>query len=415
MTNKKKETASKLNKSLFFIKGVQNKPHFKQLFIFIFFIVIMGTYVLASTVISDTSITTPKINSVVYVEAGNAADIQTKLDSCTDCMIRIPKGIYEIDVPLNFSAGQSIIGDGPNSTIITPSGSWSGDYMIGPETPNAEQEYVRIQGMKFDCDGGVNDGVLFNNTKRSIIEDVWAKKCIVNNFHIGDNSYTARLEKIRSSSSDGNGILIEDNEVTISNAKIGDAIGINITQKPGLSVSGIINNVAIINSHIEGGTTIGVWINNADDVDLKNNRYEGYPDCVTVTSEASAIRIFGGRFDGCSGNNLVDGTDREVLWQRDNKFDAMFIQNDLVFIGDSGANIEHNREIDLFPWGQVSKGLRITNDTDVVIEANGDGTLRINDIVWIGDGVSQSNLVMTSPDGTEYTCVVADGGAFSCS
>lgn len=54
MENKRPNKKSRFS---LFIKGVQNKPHFKQLFIFIFAIVIMGTYVLASTVISDTGIT----------------------------------------------------------------------------------------------------------------------------------------------------------------------------------------------------------------------------------------------------------------------------------------------------------------------------------------------------------------------
>ncbi len=34
--------------------------------------------------------------------------------------------------------------------------------------------------------------------------------------------------------------------------------------------------------------------------------------------------------------------------------------------------------------------------------------------IKVGTGVSQQNITMTSPDGTEYDCSVANGGAFSC-
>jgi hypothetical protein len=79
---KKKEKTAKLSKNSNFIKGVQNKPYFKQLFIFIFAIVIMGTYVIASTVISDTGINSPlgtytNISSVKAFFGSSSSNIQT--------------------------------------------------------------------------------------------------------------------------------------------------------------------------------------------------------------------------------------------------------------------------------------------------------------------------------------------------
>lgn len=38
----------------------------------------------------------------------------------------------------------------------------------------------------------------------------------------------------------------------------------------------------------------------------------------------------------------------------------------------------------------------------------------INQSLQIGDGQTQKNLTLTSPNGSEYSCGVADGGTFSC-
>lgn len=49
------------------------------------------------------------------------------------------------------------------------------------------------------------------------------------------------------------------------------------------------------------------------------------------------------------------------------------------------------------------------------LDVGGENISNADTDIQIGDGTAQVGIVMTSPDGTEYTCTVADGGAFSCS
>lgn len=68
------------------------------------------------------------------------------------------------------------------------------------------------------------------------------------------------------------------------------------------------------------------------------------------------------------------------------------------------------------PWGNV--GINVSTPTStlhVVGTANITSTANINGKLTMGTGASQINLTMTSPDGTEYNCGVANGGTFSCS
>ena len=62
----------------------------------------------------------------------------------------------------------------------------------------------------------------------------------------------------------------------------------------------------------------------------------------------------------------------------------------------------------------VDGWLRITGSLEVTGDLNVTGTATITNVT-VGDGISQHNITMTSPDGTEYSCGVADGGAFTCS
>jgi len=65
-----------------------------------------------------------------------------------------------------------------------------------------------------------------------------------------------------------------------------------------------------------------------------------------------------------------------------------------------------------------------TNTGDIILKARNSTNSQITRLtvnagdgqpsIQIGDGTSQTNITLTSPDGTEYNCGVANGGVFSC-
>ena len=58
------------------------------------------------------------------------------------------------------------------------------------------------------------------------------------------------------------------------------------------------------------------------------------------------------------------------------------------------------------------------NDAVMTFQTGGNvgiGTTNPETLLQIGNGQAQQNITMTSPDGTNYSCGVANGGTFSCS
>lgn len=83
-------------------------------------LIIFGGASYALTVINDQTITSPQVNSILYVQAGNASDIQAKIDLCSPdgCLVIIPPGSYLQTSDITIKSNLTIQGSGYGTVII---------------------------------------------------------------------------------------------------------------------------------------------------------------------------------------------------------------------------------------------------------------------------------------------------------
>lgn len=85
-----------------------------------------------------------------------------------------------------------------------------------------------------------------------------------------------------------------------------------------------------------------------------------------------------------------------------------------IVLSGGGANIESDVEIDLFPTGQTSQGLRTTlSGGDIVVSALGGTDLKFDDNIFLNSGkniVSASQITMYPDDQSTYGIRITDTG-----
>lgn len=136
------------------------------------------------------TVTAENVNGVYYVQAGNATDIQTKINLCSSggCNIILPKGIYELDDTLNI----------PYQGIVI-----KGQY-FGGQKYNYDEAVTLIPSSSFDSSNN-----LINITGyRSGLENLY----IEGNYSANDGVYLAGganyIKYSHVSSFNNNGITI---------------------------------------------------------------------------------------------------------------------------------------------------------------------------------------------------------------
>lgn len=83
---------------------------------------VLSVTVYAATVISDTQITTPIVNTILYVEAGNAGDIQAKINQANNGdKIILPDGFYNIENTIVINKSITFEGTTQPSFRVSPS------------------------------------------------------------------------------------------------------------------------------------------------------------------------------------------------------------------------------------------------------------------------------------------------------
>lgn len=130
---------------------------------------------------------------------------------------------------------------------------------------------------------------------------------------------------------------------------------------------------------IEGNTVIDVYPNNQATFAL------------SITNKSDGIKIY-----SSGGDNI-------------------YVGDDLYFDSDA-YDIRHSGNMDIFPDGQTTIGLSIDQDgSNLILNGLGTSNIQFQDKIQIGLGIAQTNITLTSPDGTEFTCGVNNSGTLSCS
>ncbi len=109
-----------------------------------------GTIITDTTVTTDsgtyTNITADRINEVLYVDAGNADDIQVKIDMCPSlgCKIIIPSGTYEFTDRITMADNIHLEGAGESTILNFDSGT---EYITAEPSTN----YLKISNLRINA------------------------------------------------------------------------------------------------------------------------------------------------------------------------------------------------------------------------------------------------------------------------
>lgn len=125
---------------------------------------------------NDYSLT--KFNEEYFVEAGNAADIQTKINLCSsgNCKVNIPAGTYALSSPIRLSqSGIQLSGAGAKATLLTvgtnETGIIIGDKSVGYNAVGTVKD-LKISTAAACAIGDSQIGLFINYSKFNIIHDV---------------------------------------------------------------------------------------------------------------------------------------------------------------------------------------------------------------------------------------------------
>jgi parallel beta-helix repeat protein len=121
------------------------------------------TIAIATTVINENEVSTPSVSSdnisnILYVEPGNAADIQTKIDLCpsSGCKVIIPPGDYEISNTIQIPDDVTLQGSGIMTTIRLADNA--NVDMINNSNQETEQWNIEIRDLTLDGNRANNVG-----------------------------------------------------------------------------------------------------------------------------------------------------------------------------------------------------------------------------------------------------------------
>lgn len=168
-------------------------------------IVLSGTVV---TRITDDIIEVDEMNEILYVDAGNATDIQAKIDSCPSngCIVHIPDGTYTINSEITLPNNITLKGSG-FGTIITGTNT----NLVANEDASGGNDNIHVSDIHLigNRTGTAGYGFYIANVTNSSFQDIWIEKVKQHGFQIADSSDNV-LMNIKSFNNDQDGILMAD-------------------------------------------------------------------------------------------------------------------------------------------------------------------------------------------------------------
>jgi len=396
----------------------------KWLFVFASFI-LLGFSVYATTIISDTEIITPNSltkNSdyVVYHSEGttysinkngdiafsssgeNTSIIQASLDSIgSNAHVYILGDITFDDTIYLNSSNQILEGYG---TINIPDGTG-----ITTGKSSSQVDGQTIKGFTFDGNSTViRVGSALNKINNIRITDAY-KGILID--ELNDNARDTLISDVIIKETESYAIQIASGST--SDQKISNVVIGNVGND--FSVSGILLNG---NSHLL--SNVHVFNTGDSSIDVRGDNII-ISNCYIDTSDDSGIDVFNSNGtvvtncyiyrNGDEGINVAGNSYHTVI---SNNF---FKDNVGVSIKTSGnsdynnivGNTFYNNTGTLSNTGSNNNIIGNEDEDNIII-----GKTNITDTLTIGDGTNQINITLTSPDGTEYSCGVNDGGSFTC-
>ncbi len=385
--------------------------------------------------------TIANINGVLYVQAGNASDINQTISECpsTGCTVIVPVGSYALDEQITYQSNLTIINHGliywntdATPTIYTDNQSSTNNFIfyganidnfklvnygeISPRlifnTAVIENVFVTFNGRNIQIIGGKisnsNSGYKLINVTNSSIINVLAE-----NSGGVDTECSSDLiiDNIQGFAVGGEAVDLNygDENILISNINY-DGIDssqetIDINRGRNIQVNNVLgrNAIRIVRGNTNAGTYDPRW-----------------GQCVVGEISAN-ITAFNLNCINCANNDLGQVTGSVV------HNEELFIY--VPFVGDGNTK---GITYELEDGGSTARShflIKSSGDEIFEIQSRSDGDLtsmRFKDDngekflidedgdLILGDGTNQRNITLTSPDGTEYSCGVANGGALSC-
>lgn len=431
-----------------------NTPHKKILITLLCFLFIGTVY--AVTTISDTAIfttgnvTSANINQVLYVQAGNASDINETIKQCgsNGCVVKIPCGTYNLDTQVTIKDKVFLEGFG-ECTIINRTGT-GGRFKSDAEISDVRLSNFRFKGNNFTSipitlDGGFKHNIqiyelhITNVHARAI--QINGTNILIENNLIVNVTNGIGISKNTADTSDLNYEIviinnrIEDQRYNLSSpTEYGEGIEINVhsfgrsmimgNDIIGFGEEGIDVNIEysiITNNYVEmvsdeARISHGINIQTESSKSCQSIISSNVITNIANNNNSRGIKISSGCIGVQAIGNILEGINS--TGGRGITVDA----NKTIINSNYFSNLERGIQSFISEQNVIVTGNRFTNitrefvgnvpslDFDNLIFNQ---SMTVLDLV-VGNGASQHNITLTSPDGAEHNCGVNNAGVFTC-
>lgn len=400
-----------------------------------FGIILIAGLAIATTTITENTITSEnvtfeKINEVLYVDAGVGSDLELKINQSRDSgggIVMLPPGTYTTSGTINLSGDVIVKGAGVSS-IIKASGDYDVFLMCGG--------FTRLENLQIKTDEVAG----YNSSAISFVEECVEKAnwLYVDNVRLTGKQNNVNQDKaISLIDNGGNGITW----VLIKNVRIfGYRYGLYLeTNHANAFVNGnTFENINFIETNFaiyenmtlgSGGGIIGNVFNVRMNGDANSEYFahiEGENEffhsiifdpttfnsgiAYNITNKSREVMVIDSLLDQV---NIINNGKRTNLLlsnvMTNSRIELTYLtENTIVFknnLGDKRMDIDYDNT-------NIGLDIQDRNDNSIIYFTEGTGEVKISKGIL---NMTTNNITMRSPDGTEYSCGVANGGALTCS
>ena len=362
-----------------------------------------------ATVISDTEVSSNKINNILYVQPNNATDIQTRINQCpaSGCTVVIPCGVYNLNYIANISSNTTIRGEGMCSLINATTGNY---FSTAANNYNIEVRELHFKGSNRFIEFVTNEALNTTQSRNFIIKNNFVED--VNGLAINILSQSAEIsgntlinvssgigiQRLSTLSSPYSNFIISGNRITQGTfTSTGEGIDLNTHDN---------SNAIITDNYVEGFLQNGIE-SNSEKVTISNNIVilptTGNP--VNGNHYPWGISVYNIATDGAVGiisNNVIanisyNGTGIYVS----NSGTLSIIGNQLIGINKStgglGMELQGN---DIIVMGNLIKDVNVSIDVSYMPEGKG---------IYEGNVFKDVNTELQS-NGQNYSYNIGESG-----
>lgn len=210
-----------------------------------------------NTIVNSSGVTADSINNVLYVQAGNASDIQAKIDISSNNNVHIPCGEYIINNPISINNNKLyLVGDGECTILIHNDTDQSSNHgVIFNSSVNIS--YLELSNFVIDGKNKTVRGVIWLGNNNGYVHNMIR----INHLHIKDiNSTNSTTIDIMAYNS-----VIEDNLIE----GVRSGIGIGSTGSYILGSNNIVSHIIRNNKIVMG--FIGPPGEEGEGIDVNNH------------------------------------------------------------------------------------------------------------------------------------------------